>query len=249
MLRGPSPANSVTVFAPAGAPRSAESGPHGEPSSSSAKQNESFPGISEGRAIHLARPPAADVANHELERAADRRVRAVALAEYVLARVHAERAADRSVHDDHGPDGHRRREHAVNVELIVAGGFDRCDHHGQVLGLAARHHRVDRDLLDRARARDPAAPRRRSPAARASCPRASRARALPSAARPAGRRSSLSRRTPPSRLRARRARRGARAACCRSTSRAARRRDPDPPRASRSRAANPAAPRRGHARP
>jgi hypothetical protein len=38
----------------------------------------------------------------------------------------------------------------VDVELIGAGGLDGGDHDGQVLGLAARHHGVDRDLLDAA---------------------------------------------------------------------------------------------------
>jgi hypothetical protein len=38
----------------------------------------------------------------------------------------------------------------VDVEGIGARGLDRSEHHAQVLGLAARHHGVDRDLLDRA---------------------------------------------------------------------------------------------------
>ena len=99
-------------------------------------------------AVDLAGPPAADVAHHELERAADRRVRAVALAEHVLARVHPDPSPDRAVHDHHGTYGHRRGQHAVDVELVGADRLDRREDDGQILGQAARHHRVDRHLLD-----------------------------------------------------------------------------------------------------
>ena len=43
---------------------------------------------------------------------------------------------------------HRRRPHAVGIELLGAAGFDRRDDDRQVLGLTARHDRVDRHLLD-----------------------------------------------------------------------------------------------------
>jgi hypothetical protein len=36
----------------------------------------------------------------------------------------------------------------VEIEGVVAHGFDPGDHDGQVLGAAAGHDRVDRDLLD-----------------------------------------------------------------------------------------------------
>ena len=54
-----------------------------------------------------------------------------------------------TVADDHRPDRHRGGQHAVDVELVGAHRLDRGDHPRQVLGLAAGHHRVDRDLLDR----------------------------------------------------------------------------------------------------
>ena len=92
-------------------------------------------GIAEGRAVDLPGTSAADVANHELERPADRAVRAVALTEDVLARVHPDRVPDRPVHDDHGPGRHRRREQPVDVERVRSCRLDRGDHDGQVLGL------------------------------------------------------------------------------------------------------------------
>ena len=107
-------------------------------------------GIAVGGAIDLAGPPAADVAHHELQRAPDRQVRAVALTEDVHAGIHADRPADRAVDDEHGPHRHRRGEHPVNVELFGAGGLDRGEHDRQVFRLASGHHGVDRHLLDRA---------------------------------------------------------------------------------------------------
>ena len=50
----------------------------------------------------------------------------------------------------HRPDRHRRGQQAVHVELVGAGGLDRGEHDGQVLGPAPGQHGVDRDLLDRA---------------------------------------------------------------------------------------------------
>ena len=114
--------------------------------------------------------------------------------------------------DDHRPDRHRRRQHAVDVELVVADRFDRGEHPRQVLGQAAGHHGGDGDLLDgdvdevgRHGGDDVLG-------VAASCPRASAARAPRSAARPAGRRSSRGRTSPPSRPRARPARCAGRAA-------------------------------------
>src|SRR5216684_6859968 len=72
-------------------------------------------------AIDLAGAPAADVADDELQRAADGEPRAVALPEHVDARVHADGAPDGPVDDDHRPHGHGGREYAVHVELIGAG--------------------------------------------------------------------------------------------------------------------------------
>ena len=53
------------------------------------------------------------------------------------------------LHDDEGGREVRRRRHAVKVEGRIARRLDRREHDRQVLGPAARHHRVDRDLLHR----------------------------------------------------------------------------------------------------
>ena len=120
---------------------------------------------------------------------------------------------------------------------------------GRYSGWQPGHHRVDRDLLDRARRRGRAARSRRPRRARASCPRACAAPAPASAARPAGRRSSRARTAPRLVLERRRARRAARAACPPPKRTAARRRLRVDRASSRSPAAARAARRRDRATP
>ena len=72
----------------------------------------------------------------------------VALAEHVAAGVHADLPGDRPVDDDDGADIHRGGEYAVHVEVVGADRLDCGDDDRQVVGLAAGHHGVDRDLLD-----------------------------------------------------------------------------------------------------
>ena len=151
----------------AGARRRAR--PRAAPTASPPRPRRSRSGLArlaERRAVDLAGTAAADVADDELQRAADRRVGAVALPEALMPAFMPMRAADRAVDHDHRARRHRRREQAVHVELVGARGLDRGEHHRQVLGLAAGHHRVDRHLLDRARGPGRAArPRRPRPGA------------------------------------------------------------------------------------
>ena len=67
-------------------------------------------------------PAPADVADHQLQRPADRRVGPVALAEHVVARVHADAGGQRAVHDDQRAREVRRAQQAVGVEGVGAGG-------------------------------------------------------------------------------------------------------------------------------
>ncbi len=101
-------------------------------------------------AIDAAGATAADVADHELQRAPDRAVGAVALPEHVHSRVHPDARPHGTVHDHHRPDRHRRGQQTVDVELVGARRLDAGDDDGEVLGLAPREHGVDRDLLHRA---------------------------------------------------------------------------------------------------
>ena len=110
-------------------PRLTESGSHGEPSSSSAKQNDDLAGVAVRGPVDLARPAAADVADDELQGAADRDVGPVALPEHVDAAVHPDGPADRAVHDDDRTDRHRGGQHAVDVELVGARRLDAGQHH------------------------------------------------------------------------------------------------------------------------
>ena len=105
----------------------------------------------ERRSLDIARPRAADVAQHQFQRAPDRRVRARAVAERHHAHVHLEAMPNRTVHHDHRRRAPGRGHDAVDVELVGADRFERRDHDRQILGLASRHHGVDRDFLDRHR--------------------------------------------------------------------------------------------------
>ena len=107
-------------------------------------------GIAQGRAIDGAGQAAADIAHDELQRAADRGVGAVALAQRIDAAVHADRLGGRAV-DDHQRAGEMRgAEQAVQHEQRIERRLEHAQHHRHVFRLAARHHRVDRHLLDRA---------------------------------------------------------------------------------------------------
>src|SRR5439155_17098330 len=70
-------------------------------------------------------------------------------AEAAAAGVDAEPRGDGAVDDEEGGHGVRRRLHAVEVERGLEHRLDRGAEHGERRGLAARHHRVDRELLER----------------------------------------------------------------------------------------------------
>jgi hypothetical protein len=98
--------------------------------------------------VDAAGSTAAEVANQQLERPADRQRRPVALPERVDPRVHPDPRRSRPAAHDDGADRHGGREQSVHVELVVADGLDRGDDPGQVLGQAAGHDGRDRDLFD-----------------------------------------------------------------------------------------------------
>ena len=110
-----------------------------------------LPRLAEGRHVHLARPPPADVADHELQGAADGGVGARPLAEDVAPAVESDLVADGSVDDEERADEVGGGQHPVQVEGVGAGRFDRGDDHRQVPGPAAGHDGVDGDLLHRGR--------------------------------------------------------------------------------------------------
>ena len=86
-------------------------------------------------AVLAPRDAAADVADGQLQRTADRRVRPVALAERVALAVHpGARAYGPADHDDR-PGRRGRRHQPVQRERLAAGGLDRGQHDRQ---LAAR---------------------------------------------------------------------------------------------------------------
>ena len=136
---------------PGAAPKSHASGGHGEPSSSSAKQKPILPGLPcVARSTSPGRPPPTLRTTSWSARPIVAFARLPCpntfLPEFMPIR---RRIGPFTISDR--PDRHRRREHAVDVELVGADRLDRGEHHRQILGQAARHHRVDRHLLDRGR--------------------------------------------------------------------------------------------------
>ena len=105
-------------------------------------------GMRERRHADDTGPGAAHVDADEAQGAADRRVGAPARSEQPGAAVDVQAVADRPVDDDQRRRRVGRRRDAVQVERVVAHRFHCRDHHRQVVGPAARHDRVDRDLLD-----------------------------------------------------------------------------------------------------
>ncbi len=104
-------------------------------------------GPAEGRHADHARRRPADVDPAQAHRPADGRVRPPAGTENAGPRVDVERGADRAVHDHQRRDRIRRAGDAEQAEALVAHRLDRGDHHREILGAAACHHRVDRDFL------------------------------------------------------------------------------------------------------
>ena len=109
-----------------------------------------MPGLPECRAVDFLRPAPADIADDELQGAADRAVGAVALAQRVALGVHADLAADRAVDDDApAPTNFVVASTPCIAKMLVEHRLDRRQHDRQVFRLAAGHHRVDRDFFDR----------------------------------------------------------------------------------------------------
>src|SRR5262249_12294757 len=100
------------------------------------------------RHVVTARPAATHVHEDQPQGAADGGVGAEAWAEEARARVHADGRPHRATHDDERRYGMRGRLHAVEIEDGLEDGLDRSHHDGEVRGLAARHDRVDGELLD-----------------------------------------------------------------------------------------------------
>ena len=205
-------------------------------------------GVAQRRAVDPAGAATADVADDELHRPADGGVGAVALPEGVDAAVHADPAGDRAVDDDHRAGEVRRRQEAVQGELLGARRLQGGQHDRQVLGQAAGHHGVDGHLLDGALDQVRGHRRRRRRRVRGSCRAASAAPAPGSAGRRGDRRSSRGRTSPRARPRGRRAPPGGCRGRCRRSAPRGRRCGTGRPTASRSRGGARGGPRPGRRR-
>ena len=107
-----------------------------------------FAGIAQGGPVDAAGNAAADIADEQLQGAADGGVGAVALAEGVDAGIHARPLRGWPVDDHHRRRKIRRAQQAVHAEAVVERRFHRGGHEWEVFGLAARHHRVDGEFFD-----------------------------------------------------------------------------------------------------
>ena len=105
------------------------------------------PGVAVGRLVGLVRQEAGDVAQVQAPEASDGCVRHEAVAQSALRIVEAKLLDKRAVEHDQRVAA-RRVAAVLDAVLGVAHGFDRRDEHRHVLGTAAGHHAVDRDVPD-----------------------------------------------------------------------------------------------------
>ena len=106
-----------------------------------------LPGIPERRAVEQARPRVHHIHHDQPHRAPDRRVRAVALAERIVAAIDRQPARHRAVDDEHHCRSPGAAGRPMVGEVRMAEPFDGGDDDRQVLRAAARHDRVDRHLV------------------------------------------------------------------------------------------------------
>ncbi len=138
----------MTALLPAAMPRRCASGSQSGSDSSSAKQKVYLPGLPRvARSMPPGRPPPT------LRTMSCRARPIVALARLpwpsaLTPRVHADRLGGRAVDDDQRAGEMRGAEQAVQHEQRIERGLQHAQHHGHVFRLAARHHGVDRHLLD-----------------------------------------------------------------------------------------------------
>ena len=76
-------------------------------------------------AVDLPRPSPADIADHQLQCAADRAIGAVALAQRIAFGIHTDAAPNGAVDDKDRPDKDRRRQDPVHRETLVEHRLDR----------------------------------------------------------------------------------------------------------------------------
>ncbi len=99
--------------------------------------------------VDLAGAGTAQVRHHELQCSADRTVGTSHIPEHTRPTRKSKALGRGPADHDQGSGRVRRRLYAVQVEALVARGPDHGDHNLHVLRLAAGHHRVGRDFLDR----------------------------------------------------------------------------------------------------
>src|SRR5262245_54418652 len=97
----------------------------------------------------LVRLGTAYVDNHETQRPANRRISAKPMSKGIVSTVDTDLLTDRAVDDRHGRSREGGDIDAVNAELFFAHGLNASQEHGKVRRVAASHHCVDSDCLDR----------------------------------------------------------------------------------------------------
>ena len=102
-------------------------------------------GLTLARRVTGARERTGDVQHHQADRASDRRIGAVARPERADTEVESTVAHSIARHDDQRRDRVGGGIHAAEVDVGMRERAGRAEHHREVLGLAPREHRIDRD--------------------------------------------------------------------------------------------------------
>ena len=105
--------------------------------------------MAQRRAVDIARPRIEKVAQHQANGAADRRGGAVAGSQRIEAPDHAQFLSDGPVDDDENGRAAGAGGRAVEHEGLCQHGREGCNGHRKVHRQAARHDRVDGQLLGR----------------------------------------------------------------------------------------------------
>src|SRR6185436_18774230 len=102
-----------------------------------------------GRLRDLLRLGATDVHDDQAEGAPDSRVGAKSVPERVVAAIHADLLANRTVDNRQRCRGEGRDVKSMSVEFLITQGLDRGQHYRKVRRMAPGHDLVNGDLLNR----------------------------------------------------------------------------------------------------
>ena len=110
-----------------------------------------FPWVAHRSSVYATGHAAADIADKQLQGAADCCVSAATLTQSIDPRVNTHASGDSTVNDNHGCRKIGRAQQAVHAEFVFQRSLNRSEHHRKILGLAACEYRINGHFLDGAR--------------------------------------------------------------------------------------------------